>query len=94
VGRNGSGKSTLLKLIAGILRPDTGHCPLSRGYRRCLSGPDGAGEMLGTVLEAVKGDIKLVQPGLEESLNQRAEKVISQLGLDSNWNKQYAFRRP
>jgi ABC transport system ATP-binding/permease protein len=24
VGRNGSGKSTLLKLIAGIIRPDTG----------------------------------------------------------------------
>lgn len=33
VGRNGSGKSTLLKLIAGILRPSTGHLLVSRTAR-------------------------------------------------------------
>jgi ATP-binding cassette subfamily F protein 3 len=33
VGRNGTGKSTLLKVLAGILKPDTGSVGLQRGER-------------------------------------------------------------
>jgi len=85
VGCNGSGKSTLLKLIAGILRPDTGTIAIQKGMRVAYLDQMVPGEMPGTVLEAVKGDMKLVQDGQESAFNQRAEKVISQLGLDCNW---------
>lgn len=85
VGRNGYGKSTLLKLIAGILRPDTGTVALQKGIRIDYLDQMVPGEMTGTVLEAVKGDPKRVQAGQEKAFDQLAEKVISQLGLESGW---------
>jgi len=85
VGRNGYGKSTLLKLIAGILRPDTGTIAIQKGIRVAFLDQMVPGEMPGTVLEVVKGDFSRTQDGQESAFNQRAEKVISQLGLDCNW---------
>ena len=88
VGRNGSGKSTLLKLIAGNIRPDSGAVAIQKGIRSAYLDQMVPGEMPGTVLEVVKGELSRTQdaPEMEEGweLHQQAEKVISQLGLDAD----------
>jgi ATP-binding cassette subfamily F protein uup len=43
------------------------------------------GEMPGTVLEVVKGDLNRTHDGQETAFTQRAEKEISQLGLGTTW---------
>ena len=88
VGRNGSGKSTLLKLIAGISRPDSGIVAIQKGIRSVYLGQMVPGEMPGTVLEVVKGDLGQIRDALEIEggweIHQQAEKIISQLGLNTD----------
>jgi len=68
----------------------TGTVALQKGIRVAYLDQMVPGKMLVRFWKQLKGDIKLVQPGLEKAFNQRAEKVISPIGTwDSNWIKQY-----
>jgi ATP-binding cassette subfamily F protein uup len=86
VGRNGSGKSTLLKLIAGIVRPDSGSVAIQKGIRSAYLDQMVPGEMPGTVFEVVGGGLARVQETLDAEggwkRRRQVEKIISQLGLD------------
>jgi ATP-binding cassette subfamily F protein uup len=88
VGRNGSGKSTLLKLIKGNILPDSGTVAIQKGIRSAYLDQLVPGDMLGTVVEVVAGELTRtegrqdVEKGRE--LHRQAEKVISQLGLEAN----------
>jgi ATP-binding cassette subfamily F protein uup len=88
VGRNGAGKSTLLKLIAGMIRPDSGVIALQRGIRSAYLDQVVPGDMAGTVLEVVEGESERTKESLElengGSHRQQAKKIISQLELDAD----------
>jgi ATP-binding cassette subfamily F protein uup len=89
VGRNGSGKSTLLKMIAGYIQPDSGAIAIQKGIRSAYLDQLVPGAIPGTVLEAVEAGVRWDQsvPEAEDGweIRQQAEKVISQLGLESDW---------
>ncbi len=88
VGRNGAGKSTLLKLIAGIIRPDSGAIAIQRGIRSAYLDQVVPGDMPGTVLEVVEGRPGRTEKALDmengRDLHQQAKKIISQLELDTD----------
>ena len=65
VGRNGSGKSTLLKLIAGKSRPDSGIISTQKGIRSAYLDQMVPGEMPGTLLEVVAGELSRAQDALQ-----------------------------
>jgi ABC transport system ATP-binding/permease protein len=85
VGRNGSGKSTLLKLIAGMVKPDGGIVSFQKGIRVSYLDQAVPGEMPGSVSDIVKGDLNVARSDQATTINQRAEKAITRLGLDAKW---------
>jgi ABC transport system ATP-binding/permease protein len=88
VGRNGSGKTTLLKLVTGNISPDSGTVAIQKGIRSAYLDQLVPGEIPGTVIEVVKGELTRNQDGPEaeggQELQRQAEKVVSQLGLEGN----------
>ena len=82
VGRNGEGKSSLLKLVAQVLRPDSGAVWLRPGTRRAVLEQD-----IVTVEHALVHEV--VAAGLDDldgveswEIPVRVATVLSQLGLD------------
>ena len=86
VGRNGSGKSTLLKLIAGIIKPDSGILALQKGIQAAYLEQMVPGEIPGNVFEVVESGLQqhLTGQAVEatDDMGRQVEKVLSQLGLN------------
>ena len=86
VGRNGSGKSTLLKLIAGIIKSDSGILALQKGIRAAYLEQMVPGEIPGSVYEVVESDLQQHPSGQatdnSDDGKRQIEKVLSQLGLN------------
>ena len=86
VGRNGSGKSTLLKLIAGIIKPDSGILALQKGIQAAYLEQMVPGEIPGNVFEVVESGLQQHLTGqaveARDDMGRQVEKVLSQLGLN------------
>ncbi|MET0813499.1 MAG: ABC-F family ATP-binding cassette domain-containing protein [Microbacterium sp.] len=82
VGRNGDGKSSLLAMLAGRLEPDSGRVTVRGGVRvGVLDQADTIGDV-GTVAEAVVGDL----PEHEWAGSARVRDVIAGLLSDIPWD--------
>ena len=96
VGRNGSGKSTLLKIIAGLLKPDSGDVALRKGLRCAYLEQMVPDEIPGTVFDIVSSGLALRQPHELESeweKQQQVEKVTFSVGIGWRTDIQFAFSR-
>jgi ATP-binding cassette subfamily F protein uup len=86
MGRNGSGKSTLLKLIAGIIKPDSGIVSIQKGIYCSYLDQTVPGEIEGTVYEVVERGLfknkNLTETKDAGEQHRHIEKIISQLGLE------------
>ena len=80
-GRNGEGKSTLLKIIAGLIRPDTGEIIRQPGLRVAYLTQDVPGDLDGTVAEIVEEGI---HASVHDTHHAGAALFLTQLELDGD----------
>ena len=78
VGRNGEGKSSLIKVIGGELTPDGGEIVKQSNLRIGFLPQDVPAHLDGLVRDVVMADMD----AHDWEADQRAEKTISQMGLD------------
>ncbi len=82
VGRNGEGKSSLLKLVAQVLRPDSGAVWLRPGTRRAVLEQDIVTVEHALVHEVVAAGLAGLDGVESWEIPVRVATVLSQLGLD------------
>ena len=80
-GRNGEGKTTLLKLIAGLIRPDSGEIIRQPGLRVAYLTQDVPGDTDGTVAEIVEQSLGTAA---HDAHHPGVNLFLSQLGLDGD----------
>ena len=80
-GRNGEGKSTLLKIIAGLIRPDSGEIIRQPGLRVDYLTQDVPGDLEGTVADIVEQGIGA---DAHDTHHPGAALFLTQLGLDGD----------
>ncbi|AKG53222.1 ABC transporter ATP-binding protein [Dehalogenimonas sp. WBC-2] len=85
VGRNGSGKSTLLKVIAGLIRSDSGTIAIQKGIRLAYLGQTVPDDIPGSVFDIIKAGEARISDSLEIDMErQKIGRLISQFGLEGD----------